>query len=90
MKWKLSKKNFSATTTITNPYQSLPATGLSRIITKKAARRHGRRYIQYYNHIDAIRATSFVEKCRNLRMQILVRDRKQREFKQEEGIGKTS
>ncbi|WP_214762914.1 hypothetical protein [Exiguobacterium sp. s146] len=58
-------KEFSATTTVSNPYQALPATGLSRIITKKLPE-DMEGIVQYYNHIDAIQATSFVEKCRIL------------------------
>lgn len=58
-------KEFSATTTVSNPYQALPATGLSRIITKKLPEDMDG-IVQYYNHIDAIQATSFVEKCRIL------------------------
>ncbi|TCI42977.1 MULTISPECIES: hypothetical protein [unclassified Exiguobacterium] len=58
-------KEFSATTNVPNPYQALPATGLSRIITKKLPEDMDG-IVQYYNHIDAIQATSFVEKCRIL------------------------
>lgn len=79
-------KEFSATTTITNPYQSLPATGLSRIITKKLPE-DMEGIVQYYNHIDAIQATSFVEKCRILaHANSLFRNPEtKKEFKQEEG-----
>lgn len=50
---------------ISNPYQSLPATGLSRILTKRLPHDVDG-LVQYYNHIDTIQATSFVEKCRIL------------------------
>ncbi len=84
-------KEFSATTTITNPYQSLPATGLSRIITKKLPE-DMEGIVQYYNHIDAIQATSFVEKCRILaHANSLFRIRKQkRNLNKKREIGKTS
>ncbi|MCM3280926.1 hypothetical protein M3591_10395 [Exiguobacterium sp. MER 193] len=79
-------KEFSATTTVSNPYQALPATGLSRIITKKLPEDMDG-IVQYYNHIDAIQATSFVEKCRILaHANSLFRDPEtKKEFKQEEG-----
>ena len=79
-------KEFSATTTVSNPYQALPATGLSRIITKKLPEDMDE-IVQYYNHIDAIQATSFVEKCRILaHANSLFRDPEtKKEFKQEEG-----
>ncbi|WP_214758466.1 MULTISPECIES: hypothetical protein [unclassified Exiguobacterium] len=79
-------KEFSATTTVSNPYQALPATGLSRIITKKLPE-DMEGIVQYYNHIDAIQATSFVEKCRILaHANSLFRDPEtKKEFKQEEG-----
>lgn len=79
-------KGFSATTTVANPYQALPATGLSRIITKKLPEDMDG-IVQYYNHIDAIQATSFVEKCRILaHANSLFRDPEtKKEFKQEEG-----
>ncbi|WP_233005473.1 hypothetical protein [Exiguobacterium aurantiacum] len=79
-------KEFSATTTVSNPYQALPATGLSRIITKKLPEDMDG-IVQYYNHIDTIQATSFVEKCRILaHANSLFRDPEtKKEFKQEEG-----
>lgn len=79
-------KEFSATMTVSNPYQALPATGLSRIITKKLPEDMDG-IVQYYNHIDAIQATSFVEKCRILaHANSLFRDPEtKKEFKQEEG-----
>lgn len=79
-------KEFSATKTITNPYQSLPATGLSRIITKKLPE-DMEGIVQYYNHIDAIQAASFVEKCRILaHANSLFRNPEtKKEFKKEEG-----
>ncbi|TCI20391.1 hypothetical protein [Exiguobacterium sp. SL-9] len=79
-------KEFSATTTVSNPYQALPATGLSRIITKRLPEDMDG-IVQYYNHIDAIQATSFVEKCRILaHANSLFRDPEtKKEFKQEEG-----
>ncbi|OAN10129.1 hypothetical protein [Exiguobacterium undae] len=57
-------KKFAAPA-ISNPYQSLPATGLSRILTKRLPQDVDG-LVQYYNHIDTIQATSFVEKCRIL------------------------
>lgn len=45
------------------PYQSLPATGLSRILTKRLPQDVDG-LVQCYNHIDTIQPTSFVEKCR--------------------------
>ncbi|WP_214722017.1 hypothetical protein [Exiguobacterium sp. s192] len=57
-------KKFAAPA-ISNPYQSLPATGLSRILTKRLPKDVDG-LVQYYNHIDTIQATSFVEKCRIL------------------------
>lgn len=58
-------KKFSSTTNVANPYQSLSATSLSRVVTKKLPENMDG-LVQYYNHIDAIHATSFVEKCRVL------------------------
>lgn len=58
-------KKFSSTTSVANPYQSLSATSLSRVVTKKLPENMDG-LVQYYNHIDAIHATSFVEKCRVL------------------------
>lgn len=50
---------------MSNPYQTLPATGLSRILSKRLPE-DMEGIVQYYNHIDTIQATSFVEKCRIL------------------------
>ncbi|MCT4776368.1 hypothetical protein NQG36_03790 [Exiguobacterium aquaticum] len=82
-------KEFSATTTVSNPYQALPATGLSRIITKKLPEDMDG-IVQYYNHIDAIQATSFVEKCRILaHANSLFRDPEtKKEFQKEQGTWK--
>ncbi|TCI33874.1 hypothetical protein EVJ29_13380 [Exiguobacterium sp. SH4S7] len=82
-------KEFSATTTVSNPYQALPATGLSRIITKRLPEDMDG-IVQYYNHIDAIQATSFVEKCRILaHANSLFRDPEtKREFQKEQGTWK--
>lgn len=79
-------KEFSATSTVANPYQSLPATGLSRVITKRLPEDMAG-IVQYYNHIDAIQATSFVEKCRILaHASSLFRDPDTRDgFKEQEG-----
>ncbi|MET2871823.1 hypothetical protein ABXV15_14235 [Exiguobacterium profundum] len=79
-------KEFSATSTVANPYQSLPATGLSRVITKRLPEDMAG-IVQYYNHIDAIQATSFVEKCRILaHASSLFRDPDTRDgFKKQEG-----
>lgn len=81
-------KEFSATT-ISNPYQSLPATGLSRIITKQLPEDMDG-IVQYYNHIDSIQATSFIEKCRILaHANSLFRDPETRkEFQKEQGMWK--
>lgn len=81
-------KEFSATT-VTNPYQALPATGLSRIITKQLPEDMDG-IVQYYNHIDAIQATSFVEKCRILaHANSLFRDPEtKKEFQKEQGTWK--
>lgn len=57
-------KKFAAPT-MSNPYQSLPAVGLSRVLSKRLPD-DMEGIIQYYNHIDTIQATSFVEKCRIL------------------------
>lgn len=57
-------KKFAAPT-MSNPYQSLPAVGLSRVLSKRLPE-DMEGIIQYYNHIDTIQATSFVEKCRIL------------------------
>lgn len=54
-----------ATPAISNPYQSLPAVGLSRVLSKRLPE-DIEGIIQYYNHIDTIQATSFIEKCRIL------------------------
>lgn len=54
-----------ATPAMSNPYQSLPAVGLSRVLSKRLPE-DMEGIIQYYNHIDTIQATSFVEKCRIL------------------------
>ncbi|MFL9651884.1 hypothetical protein [Exiguobacterium chiriqhucha] len=82
-------KEFSATTTVANPYQALPATGLSRIITKQLPEDMDG-IVQYYNHIDAIQATSFVEKCRILaHANSLFRDPEtKKEFQKEQGTWK--
>lgn len=82
-------KEFSATTTVSNPYQALPATGLSRIITKQLPEDMDG-IVQYYNHIDAIQATSFVEKCRILaHANSLFRDPEtKKEFQKEQGTWK--
>ncbi|WP_159563825.1 hypothetical protein, partial [Exiguobacterium sp. 8H] len=82
-------KEFSVTTIVSNPYQSLPATGLSRIITKQLPEDMDD-IVQYYNHIDAIQATSFVEKCRILaHANNLFRDPEtKREFQKEQGTWK--
>ena len=82
-------KEFSATTTVSNPYQALPATGLSRIITKQLPEDMDG-IVQYYNHIDAIQATSFVEKCRILaHANGLFRDPDtKKEFQKEQGTWK--
>jgi|GEM_PF-3024800 len=82
-------KEFSATTTISNPYQSLPATGLSRIITKQLPEDMDG-IVQYYNHIDSIQATSFIEKCRILaHANSLFRNPDTRkEFQKEQGMWK--
>ncbi len=82
-------KEFSATTNVSNPYQALPATGLSRIITKKLPEDMDG-IVQYYNHIDAIQATSFVEKCRILaHANSLFRDPEtKKEFQKEQGTWK--
>ncbi len=47
------------------PYQTLPATGLSRVLSKRLPE-DMEGLVQYYNHIDTIQATSFIEKCRIL------------------------
>lgn len=57
-------KKFAAPA-MSNPYQSLPAVGLSRVLSKRLPE-DMEGIIQYYNHIDTIQATSFVEKCRIL------------------------
>lgn len=59
-----SVKNYSSSSEV-NPYQSLPVTGLSRTISKKLPD-NTIKLVQYYNYIDSIHATSFVEKCRIL------------------------
>lgn len=59
-----SVKKFSSSSEI-NPYQSLPVTGLSRTISKTLPN-DTVNLVQYYNYIDSIHATSFVEKCRIL------------------------
>lgn len=79
-------KKFSASTTVKNPYQSLSATALSRVISKNLPG-DMEELVQYYNHIDAIHATSFVEKCRVLaHAHDLFRNEDTRaEFRKEEG-----
>lgn len=79
-------KKFSATATVANPYQSLSATALSRVVSKNLPENMDG-LVQYYNHIDAIHATSFVEKCRVLaHAHDLFRDEETRaEFRHEEG-----
>lgn len=54
-----------AVPTLSNPYQSLPVIGLSRILSKRLPDDMDG-LIQYYNHIDIIQTSSFVEKCRIL------------------------
>ncbi|MDT0173068.1 hypothetical protein Q9R23_08795 [Exiguobacterium sp. BRG2] len=72
-----------------NPYQSLPAIGLSRVLSKRLPE-DMEGIIQYYNHIDTIQATSFVEKCRILaHANEVFRDAETKEaFQQEQGSWK--
>lgn len=81
-------KKFAAPA-MSNPYQTLPATGLSRVLSKRLPE-DMEGLVQYYNHIDTIQATSFIEKCRILaHANSLFRDPETKmEFKQEEGIWK--
>lgn len=80
---------YSSTANVSNPYQALPATGLSRVISKKLPEDMDG-IVQYYNHIDTIQATSFVEKCRILaHANKLFRDPEtKKEFKKEQGSWK--
>ena len=81
-------KKFAAPT-MSNPYQSLPAVGLSRVLSKRLPE-DMEGIIQYYNHIDTIQATSFVEKCRILaHANEVFRDAETKEaFQQEQGSWK--
>lgn len=74
---------------MSNPYQSLPAVGLSRVLSKRLPE-DMEGIIQYYNHIDTIQATSFVEKCRILaHANEVFRDAETKEaFQQEQGSWK--
>ena len=79
-----------ATPAISNPYQSLPAVGLTRVLSKRLPE-DMEGIIQYYNHIDTIQATSFVEKCRILaHANEVFRDTDTKEaFRQEQGSWKS-
>lgn len=79
-----------ATPAMSNPYQSLPAVGLSRVLSKRLPE-DMEGIIQYYNHIDTIQATSFVEKCRILaHANEVFRDADTKEaFQQEQGSWKS-
>lgn len=81
-------KKFAAPA-MSNPYQSLPAVGLSRVLSKRLPE-DMEGIIQYYNHIDTIQATSFVEKCRILaHANEVFRDAETKEaFQQEQGSWK--
>lgn len=81
-------KKFAAPA-MSNPYQSLPAIGLSRVLSKRLPE-DMEGIIQYYNHIDTIQATSFVEKCRILaHANEVFRDAETKEaFQQEQGSWK--
>ncbi len=81
-------KKFAAPA-MSNPYQSLPAIGLSRVLSKRLPE-DMEGIIQYYNHIDTIQATSFVEKCRILaHANEVFRDADTKEaFQQEQGSWK--
>ena len=81
-------KKFAAPA-VSNPYQSLPAVGLSRVLSKRLPE-DMEGIIQYYNHIDTIQATSFVEKCRILaHANEVFRDADTKEaFQQEQGSWK--
>lgn len=81
-------KKFAAPA-MANPYQSLPAVGLSRVLSKRLPE-DMEGIIQYYNHIDTIQATSFVEKCRILaHANEVFRDADTKEaFQQEQGSWK--
>lgn len=81
-------KKFAAPA-MSNPYQSLPAVGLSRVLSKRLPE-DMEGIIQYYNHIDTIQATSFVEKCRILaHANEVFRDVETKEaFQQEQGSWK--
>lgn len=82
-------KKFAAPA-MSNPYQSLPAVGLSRVLSKRLPE-DMEGIIQYYNHIDTIQATSFVEKCRILaHANEVFRDADTKEaFQQEQGSWKS-
>lgn len=81
-------KKFAAPA-MSNPYQTLPATGLSRVLSKRLPE-DMEGIVQYYNHIDSIQATSFVEKCRILaHANEIFRDADTKEaFRQEQGSWK--
>lgn len=75
-----------ATPSISNPYQTLPATGLSRVLSKRLPE-DMEGLVQYYNHIDTIQATSFIEKCRILAHAnaLFHGDETKAQFKEEQG-----
>lgn len=81
-------KKFAAPA-MSNPYQTLPATGLSRVLSKRLPE-DMEGLVQYYNHIDTIQATSFIEKCRILaHANDVFRDFETKEiFQQEQGSWK--